>query len=158
MIRDRISRLLAINDTSERLALAFAVGVFLSFTPFVGFHTLLAFAFAFLFGLNRVAILIGILVNNPWTYVPYYAIAARLGGHLIGFPPYESLLEFRWAQLGDGAFWLQLLHHWRFLMPVAIGSTILAVLVALLSYPLALHAIRRGRAALKLVRVKETAA
>lgn len=140
--------MLALKETSERLALAFALGVFLALTPFVGLHTVLAFAIAFLFGLNRVAVLVGLFVNNPWTIVPYYTIATYFGGHLIGFPKGESLRFFHWSQLWHGNFWVQLGHHWRLLMPLALGSTILAVLGAGLSYPLALYAIKRARAAL----------
>lgn len=149
MIRKKIEKyvrkLLAAEESSERLALAFALGVFLTLTPFLGLHTILAFVVAFLFGLNRVAILFGLFVNNPWTLVPYYTIATYLGGHLIGFPKDISLPGFRWSQLWHGNFWALLAHQWRLLMPMALGSTILAVLGAMLSYPLALYAIRRWR-------------
>jgi uncharacterized protein (DUF2062 family) len=141
--------LLALEDSSERLALAFAVGVFLTFTPFVGLHLLLALGFAFLLGLNRIAVLIGVFVNNPWTLVPYYAFSAYLGKHLIGLPHDLSMPKFGWSHVWHANFWGQLAHQWRALMPMAVGSTILAFLFAVLSYPLALYAIRRGRAALR---------
>ena len=152
MIRIKLARyarsLLGAEDSSERLALAFASGVFLALTPFVGLHTILAIAVAFLFGLNRVAILVGLFLNNPWTYVPYYTMATYFGRHLIRFPQNLAFPDFRWSQLWHSYFWVQLAHHWRLIMPMMLGSTILAVLGAVLSYPLALYAIRRGRAAL----------
>jgi len=147
-IEQRARYLLLLDDTSERLALAFALGVFLTLTPFVGLHTILGLAIAFLFGLNRAAVLFGLFVNNPWTLVPYYSAASYLGGRLIGFSSGLSLPRFGWSQLWHANFWLQLTHQWRCLMPMALGSAILAVFCAGLSYPLALYAIKRGRATL----------
>jgi uncharacterized protein (DUF2062 family) len=152
MVRRKIDhytrRILSYDDPPERLAFAFAFGVFLSFTPFLGFHLVLGLAAAFLFGLNRVALLIGLAINNPWTLVPYYALATWLGGLLIGFPTGSPIPGFKWSQLHNTGFWLQLLQQWHFLIPMALGSTILAALCAALSYPLALYAIKRGRARL----------
>ena len=152
MVRRRIEhytrRILSFDDPPERLALAFTLGVFLSFTPLLGFHLVLGLAAAFLFGLNRVALLVGLAINNPWTLLPYYALATWLGGLLIGFPTGSPLPGFEWSQFHDAGFWRQLLQQWHYLIPMALGSTILAVLSAALSYPLALHAIKRGRAML----------
>jgi uncharacterized protein (DUF2062 family) len=153
MIRKKIENslryLLSFNESPERLALTFALGVFLTFTPLVGLHTLIGLAIAFMFGLNRVAMLFGLFINTPWTLVPYYTASAYLGGWLIGFPEGVSLPEFGWSQLLDGDYWLQLLHQWRLLLPMALGSTILAVLGAVLSYPLALVVLKRARISLK---------
>jgi uncharacterized protein (DUF2062 family) len=144
-IEHTIRYLSSFNETPERLALAFALGVFLTFTPLVGLHIVLGFAVAFLFGLNRVAMLFGLFVNNPWTLVPYYTAATYFGGWLIGFPKGSEMPDFVWSQFWAGDFWLQLGQRWRLLLPMALGSTILAVLCAALSYPLALYAIKRGR-------------
>jgi uncharacterized protein len=145
ILEHHIQRILSHDDPPERLAFAFAFGVFLSFTPLLGLHLLLGFAAAFLFGLNRVALLVGLALNNPWTLVPYYALATWLGGLLIGFPPAGALPGFGWGQLHSSAFWLQLAQQWHILLPMALGSSILAVFGAALSYPLALLAIKRGR-------------
>jgi hypothetical protein len=55
-----LGRLLNLNDTPERIAFAFAIGVFLAFSPLLGLHTFLGLTLAFLFGLNRVAVLVGL--------------------------------------------------------------------------------------------------
>ncbi len=48
-LSDCVIRLLALDDTPERIARAFAVGVFLAFSPLIGLHLLLGpFLFAFL--------------------------------------------------------------------------------------------------------------
>jgi uncharacterized protein (DUF2062 family) len=135
-------RLVALDDTPERIALAFAVGVFLAFSPLLGLHTFLALCCGFLFGLNRVALLVGVFVNNPWTLVPIYAAGNYLGGLLIGFPDF-SLPSL--ATIGRLEFWLQLFDQWRLLMPMMVGSTILSVVAAIVSYPIALLVLRYAR-------------
>ncbi len=161
MVRRKIEhytrRILSFDDPPERLAFAFSFGVFLSFTPLLGFHLILGLAAAILFGLNRMALLFGLAINNPWTLVPYYALATWVGGLLIGFPTGSSFPGFEWSQLHSTGFWLQLLQQWHFLIPMALGSMILAILGAALSYPLALLAIKRGRAMLNRRRGSEIA-
>ncbi len=141
-----LRRLLALDDTPERIALAFALGVFLAFSPLLGLHTVLGLTLAFVFGLNRVAVLLGVWVNNPWTLVPIYAAAAYIGGVLFGFPSPQTLPPFDWGEFWHGRFWLTLIEEWHMLRPIVLGSTILSFISALLSYPVALYVIRQGKA------------
>jgi uncharacterized protein (DUF2062 family) len=140
-----LRRLLSLEDTPERIAFAFAIGVFLAFSPLLGLHTFLGLSLAFYFGLNRVAVLVGVFVNNPWTLVPIYAAATYVGGSLIGFPVTATLPDFGWSEIWRSIFWMQLVQHWRLLLPMLVGSLILSVLAAVLSYPLALYLIHKGR-------------
>ncbi len=84
-IKDLVKKLLHIEDTPERTALAYAIGIFLGFSPFVGLHTLVGLAIAFLFGLNRVAVLLGVWTNTPWWIVPFYVMATWIGMWVTGF-------------------------------------------------------------------------
>src|SRR6476619_6170609 len=84
LIRRWLDRLLHIDDTPERTAAAFALGVFFGFSPFLGLHTLLGVLFAFLLNLNRVAVLLGIYSNLPWFLGPYYAITTMVGAQITG--------------------------------------------------------------------------
>ncbi len=65
--QEYLRRLLALVGTPERVAFAFAVGVFLAFSPLLGLHAILGLTIAFAFGLNRAAVLIGVFVSNPWS-------------------------------------------------------------------------------------------
>jgi len=148
--------LLRFNETPERLAFSFALGVFLALTPLIGLHLILGLALAFLFGLNRVAVVSGLFLNNPWTMIPYYTMATYFGGWLTGFPQVPALPAFGWAALTDARFWSQLMPHWHLIVPMAVGSTTLAVLGAAVSYPLVRFIIRRGRIRLSRVPVQDT--
>ena len=92
-VKDLIKKLLHIEDSAERTALAYAIGIFIGFSPFLGFHTLAGLAIAFLFGLNRVAILLGVWTNAPWWIVPYYTFATWLGMRVTGFQINKTALR-----------------------------------------------------------------
>lgn len=141
-----VHRLFALDDTPERIALAFATGVFLAFSPFLGLHTFLGLACTVVFGLNRFALLVGVFVNNPWTLVPIYAAGTYLGGLLVGFPSRSSLPNFQLQALWSSGFWMQLISQWQILKPMLLGTSILSVILAVFSYTAALHLIRRRRA------------
>jgi len=47
--KDLLKKLFHIEDSPERTALAYSIGIFLGFSPFLGFHTLGGIAVAFFF-------------------------------------------------------------------------------------------------------------
>jgi len=146
-IKNLIKKLLHIEDTPERTALAYSIGIFLGFSPFLGFHTLGGIAVAFLFGLNRIAVLLGVWSNTPWWIVPYYGVATWLGMWLTGFQfERESLEEMFRLGMEKGFlrsdFWGCLTSQWGFLISFVIGSLVLATLLGLALYPLSLKGIR----------------
>ena len=137
-LKDWLRFVLHTDDTPQRAALAFAVGVFIAWTPALGFHTLLGLAIAFLFGLNRVAVMAGTFVNNPWTFVPIYTVSAWLGSALIGVEMSAPRLEGKsWSHFFD---FLTQCRPW--IVPMTMGTLILGSLSALLSYPVMLYGIR----------------
>jgi uncharacterized protein len=144
LTRRWMSTLLHIDDSPERTAAAFALGVFFGFSPFLGFHTILGLAFAFLLNFNRVAVLLGVYSNLPWFVAPYFAfttmvIGAPITGHRI--PPgfRQQVVDLFELSLFQGDFWHRLVVILRpFLLPYVVGSLIGAVILAVVAYPLAL--------------------
>ena len=143
LVRRWLDTLLHVDDTPERTAAAFALGVFFSFSPPLGLHTTLGLACAFLLDLNRVAMLLGIYTNLPWVIAPYYAFTtiagAAITGHRIppGFRPQLGALFD--LSLFHAEFWHRLGVLLRpLIVPYAVGSTIGAVLLGVAAYPLAL--------------------
>jgi len=135
---DWLRFILHTDDTPPRAALAFAIGVFIAWTPILGFHTLLALAIAFLFGLNRVAVLAGTFVNNPWTFVPIYTTAGWLGSLLTGSKVSLPRLEGKtWSHVFD---FLAQCRPW--IVPLTTGTLVLGSACALLSFPIVLYGIR----------------
>lgn len=142
-IHTTIRSLLLVQDTADRTALGFSLGVFLGFSPFIGLHTILALIVAFAFRLNKVAVLIGASINNPWTVVPYYSFATWFGIQLIGVPEGISLPQVGLLDLLQWGFWAWLLSQWRLLIPAFLGSLVLCTILSLISYALALILLKR---------------
>ncbi|MGB8510727.1 MAG: DUF2062 domain-containing protein [Pyrinomonadaceae bacterium] len=147
MLRTTVRRLLAIDDPPERTALAFSVGVFIAFSPFLGLHTLLATLLAFLFRFNKLAIYTGTFINNPLlTLVPIIVASYALGALLLGRPvrlPAVQLALLSEPHLLTGAYWRALLaHSWDALLPFSIGGLLLSVVCSLAAYPVTLRLLR----------------
>ena len=139
-----LNQLLHTHDTPQRTAVAYAVGVLFGFSPVLGLHTVLGLVCAFAFNLNRVAVLLGIYSNLPWILPAYYSLATLLGAAIlrVKVPPnllrdlQTALAEVSWANFG------QLGHALAPLAPLAwayvLGSTIGALVLALIAYRVAL--------------------
>ena len=143
LVRRWLDTLLHIQDTPERTAAAFALGVFFGFSPFLGLHTILSIIAAFLLNLNRVAVLLGVYSNLPWVIAPYYAFATMAGSIVtrtrvpVGFR--SQLAALFDLSVFDGEFWHRLITILTpLLWPYTIGSTIGALVLAGIAYPLAL--------------------
>jgi len=124
---DRFRGLLQLDDAPWRIALALAVGVFISCTPTFGFQTLLALLIATVARLNRAATVTGVWINLPWVTPFVYAGALKLGGAVLS------------DQTGMSGFWLMLL----------VGTTIIGAGAAVVTYCVSYGALswrRRKRA------------
>jgi len=119
----RLGALLQLDESPRRTAAALAVGVFLSFTPFWGFQTLLALLLATVFRLNRAVTVTGTWLNLPW-FAPFvYAGAVKLGALML--PDLSGLA-------GLSAHLL-------------VGSTALGLAAGLLTWVVAFSLMRRRR-------------
>jgi uncharacterized protein len=143
LLRRWAHTLLHIDDTPERTAAAFALGVFLGFSPFLGLHTALGVGLAFLFDLNRVAVLIGVYTNVPWIIGAYYTITTGLGSVITRtkLPPNlrARLVELFDKSLLHAEFWHDLGTIMRpLLWPYVVGSLLGAAVMAAIAYAVAL--------------------
>ncbi|HEX8650491.1 MAG TPA: DUF2062 domain-containing protein [Pyrinomonadaceae bacterium] len=147
MLRATLRRLLAIDDPPERTALAFSIGVFIAFSPFLGLHTIMATVLAFLFRFNKVAIYSGTFINNPFlTLVPIILASYGIGALFMGRPmglPAEGLELLKDPHLLTADYWRRLFRHsFDVLLPFAIGGMVLSVVCSLAAYPLTLRWLR----------------
>jgi uncharacterized protein (DUF2062 family) len=144
LVRRWLDTLLHVDDTPERTAAAFALGVFFGFSPFLGLHTLLGIVFAFLLNLNRVAVLLGVYANLPWIIAPYYAfVTIAIGAPITRYqipPGFKSQIAALFElSLYHGEFWQRLITILKpLLWPYVVGSTFGAVVLAAIAYPVAL--------------------
>ncbi len=145
-MRGALRALLQVDEPPQRLALAFAVGVWIGFSPLLGLHTWMAIATAIAFRLNRLALLAGAWLN-AWTAIPALALGTTLGCWVLGVSP-DGLSRIQW---GEGGLRLltSLVYELRpFLWPFLFGNALLGIPLALVGYfgLLLVLSRRRGRA------------
>lgn len=134
-------QVLHLQEPPRRTAVAFALGVFIAFSPAYGFHTIMVVLSTWLFGLNMVALLAGAFINNPWTVVPILGVTYWTGALLLGR---SDTPTFSWDDLSVHGIYQQVLPY---AVPFAIGGVTLSVLGALLTYPAAYLLITKYRRA-----------
>lgn len=151
MFRATFRRLLAIDDPPERTALAFSIGIFIAFSPFLGLHTILATVIAFAFRFNKVAIYTGTFINNPFlTLVPIIVASYAVGAFVLGRPlriPDEGIELLKDPHLLTRDYYRRLfVQSWNNIVwPFSVGGMILSVVCSLVAYPITLWALRKHR-------------
>jgi uncharacterized protein (TIGR03546 family) len=122
-LKQKFKTILSLDSHPGHISAGFAVGVFISFTPFYGLHTPLAIALAFLFRLNKLTCITGAWVNTPLTFVPILVASYNLGRILRGKPARD--LTFKSLE-------------WHHLQPYAksilLGSSIIGFVAAVAGY------------------------
>lgn len=114
---------MSLDSHPGHISAGFAVGVFISFTPFFGLHTPLAIALAFIFRLNKLTCITGAWVNTPLTIVPVLAASYKLGRIMQGKPVREMAIK--------GLEWQHLRVHAKSLL---LGSSIIGFVAAVAAY------------------------
>jgi uncharacterized protein (DUF2062 family) len=140
MFRSTFRRLLALDDPPERTALAFSLGVFIAFSPFLGLHTILATLIAFVFRFNKVAVYTGTFINNPFfTLVPIVISSYAIGAFVLGRPlriPAAGVELLTHPHPLTASYYHQLFREsWDIVWPFSIGGIMLSVVCSLIAYP-----------------------
>ena len=131
-IRDYIKQFFLIDDTPHKVAGGAALGVFMGITP--GEGVLITLFFAYIFRLNRLAALAGVLAVNMWTTVLVLPVAAAIGGLMFQIDP-QTLSNSFHESLSVG--W-QYLFSWNILretvLPLLVGYAVSAGAIAAVVY------------------------
>ena len=118
-------KLVRVKDSQDKLAIGFACGSMVSFTPFIGFHFFLAVIFAYILRGNIVASLIGTFIWNPFTF-PFIWIFIYKVGNIFFKNDQNFSLELTFQSLFDQGY--------DILIPMLIGSLIVSIPIWLISY------------------------
>jgi uncharacterized protein (DUF2062 family) len=139
-----IKEMLTGGRTPVKLAQASCVGIFIAFSPFIGFHWLMTIILAWVLRLNiGVMYAAAHIVNNPFTMIPLYLagyavgdfIAGWLGLNLLAYnPSWMNWLNIKLSCLG-----IPNLSLWTFI----IGGNVLGFIVAIAAYPFVMRFYKR---------------
>ncbi|MFN3262417.1 MAG: DUF2062 domain-containing protein [Pikeienuella sp.] len=94
--RHRMQRL---PDSPTRIAIGFACGVYTSFTPFFGFHFVVAAVLAWVLRGNILASAIGTFVGNPLTFPFIAAICIETGSLIMGGIPIDGIEDMPFTDM-----------------------------------------------------------
>ena len=143
-IREQFRSLLLSHSSPRRLAFGLALGVFVGASPLWGLHTILAVVLSFLLGLNKPAVLFGTLVSNPFFAPLLILVSLETGsGLLYGRTAELSVQEIK-ALIEDPS-WQALMNE--YLLPYCVGSVIVGLVLAFLTFWAALWMARAYRSA-----------
>ena len=123
----------------HKLAVAASLGIYISFSPFLGLHTAMHVVFGWLFGLNIPLLLaIGYGVNNPWTMIPihmsgyvcgYWILHSCFGLSVTRFnPAWMSYINTKLAYLLGTVN----VSFWAFIL----GANLVGIVLAFVLYPI----------------------
>lgn len=136
-----MERLRSLKGSPGSIAAGAATGVMVSFTPFIGLHTLLAIVFAWLIRANVLAAALGTVVGNPWTFPfiwasVYYTGRVLLEGTAAAVMPvnFENIFHAASHALMTFDFSDFLSDVWPVLKPMIIGCVPFCIAAWIISY------------------------
>jgi len=144
-------RLVRISGSPHAIALGLSIGIYASFTPFFGFHIIIAILIAWGLSANIAAAAIGTAFSNPLTMPFIFAMTYALGRALWNVGDDSDPVSF-------GEFF-RMLEEYNFaeirlvFFQTLVGALVLGATFALITYFVAFHATWRFRRA-RTVRLK----
>jgi hypothetical protein len=145
-------RVFSLNDTPHRIALGVAVGMFVAWTPTMPFQMVLTIAISALVGANKFVGVPFVWVTNPVTLIPIYGPNYILGSWLLGRESAikQFISEMQSCMSFSGGFWETTKTWWQatlnFFAPLWLGSLLMGIVVAAVSYCLILWGVIKFRA------------
>jgi uncharacterized protein (DUF2062 family) len=140
-------QLFKIDDSAQKVALGFGIGVFLGVFPGTG--PLAALFCAWLFRLNRASALLGSLLTNTWISLVIFLLAVKAGSAVmrVGWQEVHKagldlIKDFHWAKLWSVSIG-------KIALPLLIGYTLIGLVLGLLAYLITLILLTRLRNAPK---------
>lgn len=137
-IKKLFNRLMQHEQCVSTFTFSFCVGIYIAFSPFMGFHTAQVFLFSWLFGLNFAVLLaVSLFINNPWTMVPVYSVDYFFGDKLLSFLGFDHYAwNPSWVSYANEWFSYYVgvsgFSFWAFM----IGGNVLGIGSGLIAYPL----------------------
>lgn len=85
-IRKFVLWLIRLRGSPEAIGLGIAIGIFVGFSPLMGFQMLIAIFFATFMSANRTAAIAAVWITNPLTFLPIYISTYRVGKYFLPGP------------------------------------------------------------------------
>ncbi|GEM_PF-817136 len=135
-----VDKILGVHDSPHRIALGVAIGIFVTWTPTIGFQMALTLALSTLFRANKVVGVPLVWISNPatlWIYIPNYLLGCRLLGEKPSTDVLLAALSKAFGVNESGLkerFMTVVQTLWDVLAPLMLGSVIIGALLGVLCY------------------------
>jgi hypothetical protein len=125
-------KIFRINDTPQKIALGFGLGVFAGIMPGIG--PLAALTLSIILRVNRASALLGSFLTNTWLSLVTFLLSIKIGSCLIGVPWQE--VQQQWMGIFKDFHWQDLLRltALEIILPVLLGYLFIAFILALMVY------------------------
>jgi hypothetical protein len=87
------NKLTGISEEPHKVAMGYALGIFLAASPLIGLKVFIAMALTFIFKWNKVAAIIGVFHINPLTGPIFYGFSFLVGNTVLGS---DVSFDFTW--------------------------------------------------------------
>ncbi len=148
-----IYRVFHVDDTPHRIALGVAIGMFVTWTPTIGFQMALVVALSWLLGGNKLVGVPFVWISNPLTLWPIYYPGYAIGRFILGGEWPEP--DFIKAIAMNGSFLQRIETWWRetyhVLAPLWLGSILLGLAIGAVSYVAIYYTVIEYRKAVKYI-------
>ena len=138
-------KLVKIDDSPQRVALGFGLGVFCGILPGTG--PVAALALAWVFHVNRVAALTGGILTNSWLSIVTFVMAVKIGSVLTGADWNEVyaackkfITHFSWGNIKSIPFS-------EIILPLLLGYLIIGLICSAIAYVIVSIIIRKRQRA-----------
>jgi len=131
-VRYHYLRLVRVNDSPEKVALGFAIGVTVGIFPTFGLGIVIVILLAWLTNINKASAIIGSLVMNPWTSPFFWVLSFFTGSLMLGNNINETAVQIKSLKT-HGDLWEAVLGK-RLILPYIIGNITVTAVSAATSY------------------------
>lgn len=139
-VRYQYIKLVRLDDSPEKIARGFALGVVLGILPTFGLGVIAAIVLAGYLKINKASAVIGTFIMNPWTSPFFWALSYLTGSLLLGNNLQETAALVKYLKTHED-IWKSLLAQ-RLLLPYIIGNIIITSASAATSYIACLYAVK----------------
>lgn len=155
MCRYILHRTIRISDTTHKIAMGLAIGGAISFSPLIFTHIIQGLILAIFLRGNFIAVAIGTIIGNPWTFPFIWWASMNFGSTLFGLAglpsstalPDDMSISILWDLIKNEPF--------RIFAPWMVGGYLITLITLPILYVLYYNLVRGAKLARQ--RTKDTA-
>lgn len=136
-LRIKIRKILLLDCPPSRIAASAALGVIIGFSPYIGFHTVLAIGLSFVFNLPLYPLIVGAYITNPFTFIPVYTLCYKFGELITG-----QTAEFP-VNFSDMSLKTLITTAKTFIYPFFTGAHLLGLILGGITYILTYYLVKK---------------